>query len=52
MNHIAVIFALIAVAGTASAAPQPAHPGEAVYAQACAACHEGGIARAPHKMFL
>jgi polyvinyl alcohol dehydrogenase (cytochrome) len=30
----------------------PAHPGAAVYAKACAECHEGGVARAPHKMFL
>jgi len=29
-----------------------AHPGEAVYAAACAECHEGGVPKAPHKMFL
>ncbi|MCU0976280.1 MAG: PQQ-binding-like beta-propeller repeat protein [Steroidobacteraceae bacterium] len=28
------------------------HPGAAVYTKACAECHEGGVARAPHKMFL
>ena len=28
------------------------HPGEAVYASACAECHEGGVPKAPHKMFL
>jgi len=26
--------------------------GETIYQQACAACHEGGIKKAPHKMFL
>ncbi len=26
--------------------------GEAVYAQYCATCHEGGVARAPHRTFL
>ncbi len=30
----------------------PVHPGAEVYAEACAHCHEGGVARAPHKMFL
>jgi polyvinyl alcohol dehydrogenase (cytochrome) len=29
-----------------------AHPGAAVYQKACVQCHEGGVARAPHKMFL
>jgi polyvinyl alcohol dehydrogenase (cytochrome) len=29
-----------------------AHAGEAVYASACAECHEGGVPKAPHKMFL
>lgn len=28
------------------------HPGEAVYAANCAQCHEGGVPKAPHKMFL
>ncbi len=27
-------------------------PGAAVYARACASCHEGGVAKAPHRMFL
>ncbi len=35
--------------GRAAAA---AHPGEAVYARACASCHGGGVPKAPHKMFL
>ena len=26
--------------------------GEAIYQRACAACHEGGVKKAPHKMFL
>lgn len=36
-------------ATTASAGTQP---GEAVYAASCAECHEGGVPKAPHKMFL
>jgi len=28
------------------------HPGETVYAQACASCHQGGVPKAPHRMFL
>ena len=27
-------------------------PGEEIYQRACAACHEGGVKKAPHKMFL
>jgi polyvinyl alcohol dehydrogenase (cytochrome) len=34
------------------AAAAAAHPGEAVYAAHCAKCHEGGVPKAPHKMFL
>jgi len=29
-----------------------AHPGESVYARACASCHQGGVPKAPHRMFL
>jgi polyvinyl alcohol dehydrogenase (cytochrome) len=32
--------------------PAQAHPGEAVYATACANCHNGSVPKAPHKMFL
>lgn len=32
--------------------PAQAHPGEAVYAAACASCHNGNVPKAPHKMFL
>lgn len=28
------------------------HPGKAVYQQNCAACHEGGMPKAPHREFL
>ena len=28
------------------------HPGESVYARACASCHQGGVPKAPHRMFL
>jgi polyvinyl alcohol dehydrogenase (cytochrome) len=37
-----------AAAETAAAQPQ----GEKVYAERCAQCHEGGVPKAPHKMFL
>jgi polyvinyl alcohol dehydrogenase (cytochrome) len=37
----------------AESAPDGALPlGERVYQQACASCHEGGVARAPHRMFM
>ena len=39
----------LAHAQTEQAAP---HPGAAPYARACAQCHEGGVAKAPHKTFL
>ena len=39
----------VANAQTDQAAP---HPGAAPYARACAQCHEGGVAKAPHKTFL
>ncbi len=28
------------------------HPGKAVFEQACASCHEGGVPKAPHREFL
>jgi polyvinyl alcohol dehydrogenase (cytochrome) len=37
-----------AAAEAAAAQPQ----GEKVYAERCAQCHEGGVPKAPHKMFL
>ena len=39
-------------AGPVTADASAPHPGASVYAKACAECHEGGVARAPHKMFL
>lgn len=41
-----------AMAATPSQPGSPSHPGQAVYDQHCAQCHEGGVAKAPHKMFL
>ncbi|HUG02923.1 MAG TPA: PQQ-binding-like beta-propeller repeat protein [Steroidobacteraceae bacterium] len=39
--------------GSASdAAAAAAQPGEGVYQRACASCHQGGVPRAPHRMFL
>ena len=54
---VVIIAAALALAGCGRKEPPPAeiaaaHPGEAVYARACAECHEGGVARSPHKMFL
>jgi polyvinyl alcohol dehydrogenase (cytochrome) len=34
------------------AADGPPHPGAALFAKTCATCHEGGVAKAPHTMFL
>ena len=31
---------------------EDAHPGATVYSERCAECHEGGVPKAPHKMFL
>jgi polyvinyl alcohol dehydrogenase (cytochrome) len=42
----------VQAAATAAAAPAVPHPGEAVYAAKCAQCHEGGVPKSPHKMFL
>ena len=36
---------------TAAAAEQP-HPGQAPYLEHCASCHEGGVYKAPHRLFL
>ena len=41
-----------ALAAAPSQAGSPAHPGQVVYDKHCAQCHEGGVAKAPHKMFL
>ena len=46
MRHSMLVFALLAVSA------QAAETGEAVYQQACSECHEGQVAKAPHKMFL
>jgi polyvinyl alcohol dehydrogenase (cytochrome) len=41
------------VPGSATTAPaETAQPGEQVWRRVCAGCHEGGVARAPHRMFL
>ncbi len=52
-----LLAGLALLAGCGSKEPErvaaaPAHPGEAVYAASCAQCHEGGVPKAPHKMFL
>lgn len=47
---LAMLLAAAAI-GPASAAEAP-HPGEAAYQRACASCHEGGVPKAPHRMFL
>ncbi len=51
------IGALVLVLSTclpmqAPQAAAPSHPGQAVYDGHCAQCHEGGVSKAPHKMFL
>ena len=33
-------------------AAKQAHPGEAPYREHCASCHEGGVYKAPHRMFV
>ena len=35
-----------------SMAEDAPHPGAGVYQEHCSQCHEGGVAKAPHKMFL
>ncbi len=47
---IALLAAGLALAPGCGSAD--AHPGEPVYAASCAQCHEGGVPKAPHKMFL
>jgi len=50
---IAAVLTVLGATGVPAAAAQgAATAGEAVYARACAHCHEGGVARAPHSMFL
>lgn len=44
--------ALVPAPSRAEAAATPAAMGEKVYAERCAQCHEGGVPKAPHKMFL
>jgi len=56
----AVVIVLTAGCGGDSPAPEEApvsaaaepHPGEAAYIEHCAECHNGGVYKAPHKMFL
>lgn len=57
--RILALAATLAAAGCTNKGLEPVtaqaaapHPGARVYAEACAECHEGGVARAPHKMFL
>ncbi len=61
MKHIPCLLPLllvIAVSGCArdlrpaAATAAATHPGQPAYERACADCHEGGVAKAPHKMFL
>ncbi|MEX2149570.1 MAG: PQQ-binding-like beta-propeller repeat protein [Steroidobacteraceae bacterium] len=45
----------LSACGHGSAAAEEAataHPGQAVYERACASCHQGGVPKAPHRMFL
>ena len=54
---VAAVQMLITTTGCdRDAGPQPTavdrHPGEAVYYQHCGECHNGGVYKAPHKMFL
>ncbi|RMF99324.1 MAG: dehydrogenase [Gammaproteobacteria bacterium] len=37
---------------TGSTAARQPHPGERPYLEHCASCHEGGVYKAPHRMFL
>lgn len=55
MRKFVVLLALPLFACAEKEAPSAnAEPrsGEAVYAEHCAQCHEGGVPKAPHKMFL
>lgn len=44
--------ALDQMTGAAIGENSEAHPGEILYQEHCAACHQGETTRAPHKMFL
>jgi polyvinyl alcohol dehydrogenase (cytochrome) len=48
----AVILTVSSPDSLAAETAPPPHPGETVYTQACAACHQGGVPKAPHRMFL
>lgn len=48
----AVTLAVSSTDSLAAETAPAAHPGEAVYTQACAGCHQGGVPKAPHRMFL
>ena len=39
-------------AAMSDGASEQAHPGEAPYREHCASCHEGGVYKAPHRMFV
>jgi polyvinyl alcohol dehydrogenase (cytochrome) len=64
MAFVALTATNVASAADIAPAPAPApasqdkpdvaapRPGEALFAQDCASCHLGQVARAPHKMFL
>jgi polyvinyl alcohol dehydrogenase (cytochrome) len=49
---ISAACALLVAGCTGAETPVVADTGEAIYGRACATCHEGGVPRAPHKMFL
>ena len=48
MRRIVMLFLL----SPAVAAAGEQDVGQRVYLEHCAQCHEGGVAKAPHKMFL
>lgn len=51
MKHLAFLM-LVLIGAPAVAEPAPGGEGEALYRERCAACHEGGVARAPETAAL
>jgi polyvinyl alcohol dehydrogenase (cytochrome) len=51
MKHLAFLM-LVLMAAPAVAEPAPGAESEALYRERCAACHEGGVARAPETAAL
>jgi polyvinyl alcohol dehydrogenase (cytochrome) len=60
MKHCLLRVAALVLAAALPSVPRPAvaadapspHPGAALFAKNCASCHEGGVPKAPHTMFL